>query len=118
MSIVKNTSFGPHGEAVGPPGLRGSHLSGAVPTNIQSDFILSLFHTGRPRDIPTMPGDTAARAVNRTSRSLIMLGEITYYTSDSPFTLKNLLQWTMLNGWLNMMENWYACPLMLENDMQ
>ena len=78
MSIVKNTSFGPHGEAVGPPGLRGSHLSGAVPTNIQSDFILSLFHTGRPRDIPTMPGDTAARAVNRTSRNLIMLGEITY----------------------------------------
>ena len=101
-----------------PPGLRGSHLSGAVPTNIQSDFILSLFHTGRPRDIPTMPGDTAARAVSGTSRNLIMLGEIAYYTSDSPFTLNNLLQWTMLNGWLNMIENWYACPLMLENDMQ
>ena len=77
MSIVKNTSFGPHSEAVssGPPGRRGSHLSGAVSTNIQSDFILSLFHTGRAGDIPTMPGDIVVRVVNGTSRNFTMPAE-------------------------------------------
>ena len=80
MSIVKNTSFGPgpHSAAVssGPPGRRGSHLSGAVSTNIQSDFILSLFHTGRAGDIPTMPGDIVVRVVNGTSRNFTMPAEL------------------------------------------